>query len=428
VRIARDGGAARVYRLPGLDALEWKAEGRMPPLDSLVGTSDDLALVFFRDRRGNLAAIDLEGRRVRTYAGGVSAAAVGADGALYAVDTAGVAMNFSRRTPERFRSRFPRVPERLFAALGGGVIGLNTTAGRLSVLGPRDTLRGYAVAAGPMTVTSWGDLVAVAADSALVVYDPAGRAEPRSVRFRAGAQAVAFSPSGHQIYVGQGDGVLAVMDRFGLEVLRRIELPGVARDVRAGPMGRWLLARPMTNDSIWIIDLETSTVRAAGGTWSDDLPTVGVPDFLVSREGDDVVARDLSSEALAEHGRVAGGARDAWAVVRWPRPEATDGDGSAASLDVLPGDSSAATAAADSAGGRERLFLQVSSSRNPDWARELSAKLVEAGLPSSVLPPQREGEAYRVVLGPYASREEAERSGRSLGMPYFVIGADSVAR
>ena len=426
MRIPRGGGAAQVYRLPGLEETEWKAEGRIAPVDSLVGTSDDLALVFFRDRRGNLSAIDLEGRRVRTYAGGVRAAAVGADGVLYAVDTGGTAMNFSRRTPERFRSRFPRVPERLFAALGGTVIGLNTTAGRLSVLGPRDTLRGYAIAGGPMAVTAWGDLVAVAADTAIVVYDPAGRAEPRSVKFRAGAQAVAFSPSGHQIYVGQGDGVLAVMDRFGLDVLRRIELPGVAREVRAGPMGRWLLARPMTNDSIWVIDLETSNVRAAAGTWSDDLPAIGAPDFLLSREGDDIVARDLSSETLAEHGRVSGGAGDAWAVVRWPRVAPAGDDGPAVAGADPVADS--VSAGADSAAPRERLFLQVSSSRNPDWARELSAKLVEAGLPASVLPPQREGEAYRVVLGPYTSREEAERGGRSLGMPYFVIGADSVAR
>jgi len=63
----------------------------------------------------------------------------------------------------------------------------------------------------------------------------------------------------------------------------------------------------------------------------------------------------------------------------------------------------------------------VSSSRNPQWARDLAGKLSESGLPASVLSPRREGDPYRVVLGPYASREEAEERGSSLGMPFFVI-------
>jgi cell division septation protein DedD len=63
----------------------------------------------------------------------------------------------------------------------------------------------------------------------------------------------------------------------------------------------------------------------------------------------------------------------------------------------------------------------VSSSRNPAWANELADKLKAAGLPSSVLPPKTGDDAYRVVLGPYATREQAEATGKSLGMPSFVI-------
>jgi cell division protein FtsN len=44
-----------------------------------------------------------------------------------------------------------------------------------------------------------------------------------------------------------------------------------------------------------------------------------------------------------------------------------------------------------------------------------------------VLQPASAGDPYRVVLGPYPSREQAEETGRSLGMPYFVINATDPA-
>ena len=65
----------------------------------------------------------------------------------------------------------------------------------------------------------------------------------------------------------------------------------------------------------------------------------------------------------------------------------------------------------------------MSSSQNPAWANELSAKLSAAGLPASVLTPRRSEEVYRVVLGPYATREQAEATGRKIGMPSFVVTA-----
>jgi hypothetical protein len=37
-----------------------------------------------------------------------------------------------------------------------------------------------------------------------------------------------------------------------------------------------------------------------------------------------------------------------------------------------------------------------------------------------VLEPTGPDEGYRVVLGPYASREEAESAGRKLGRPFFI--------
>jgi cell division protein FtsN len=44
---------------------------------------------------------------------------------------------------------------------------------------------------------------------------------------------------------------------------------------------------------------------------------------------------------------------------------------------------------------------------------------------ATVLPPTTADEMYRVVLGPYPTREEAETIGRKLGMPYWIFQRDT---
>jgi hypothetical protein len=184
-------------------------------------------------------------------------------------------------------------------------------------------------------------------------------------------------------------------------------------DVRTGPYGRWLLVRPATGDSIWVVDLDRdSLVGGVPGTWAPDLPLVSSPNTLVSRDKNDVVARKLTDLGLPEAGRIAGGADALWIAVPWS-PVREDLAAAALAAD------SGADTTADSA--TTRVYLQVSSSQNPEWAAELVKKLGAAGLSASVLKPVAATDPYRVVLGPYPSREAAEASGKTLGMPYFVI-------
>jgi cell division septation protein DedD len=131
-----------------------------------------------------------------------------------------------------------------------------------------------------------------------------------------------------------------------------------------------------------------------------------------------VVGFDLSAKGIPEVGRVADGAADEWLPVPW-RP-ARDAEAAA---------DTSALAEADTGKARASVYLQVSSSQNPAWANELADKLRGAGLPASVLAPTRSDEAHRVVLGPYATREQAEETGRKIGMPSFVVsGADAPER
>jgi cell division protein FtsN len=46
--------------------------------------------------------------------------------------------------------------------------------------------------------------------------------------------------------------------------------------------------------------------------------------------------------------------------------------------------------------------------------------LNRAGLNARVLPPQHPDDGYRVVLGPFASRSQAEAIGRRLGRPFWI--------
>ena len=73
------------------------------------------------------------------------------------------------------------------------------------------------------------------------------------------------------------------------------------------------------------------------------------------------------------------------------------------------------------------MHPSVSSSRNPAWARELSDKITEAGITASVMDPANPDDVYRVVVGPFAAREQADSASRSLGMPSFVITAPGPA-
>jgi hypothetical protein len=262
--------------------------------------------------------------------------------------------------------------------------------------------------------------VAVATDTGVVTYETQGKQPPRSIHLSGHPRDVLFSPSGHRLYVAQDDDKLLVFDRVGDQVAA-IDLPGPARSLRGDRFGQWLLVRPAKGDSVWVIDIGKGRFTGlVAAPWGPDLPAVASPSTLLVRRGKDVLALDLSAEGFPETGRVKDGADDDWLPLAW-RP-ARDVES-----DVLA--DSAALAGADSGQGQASVYLQVSSSQNPAWANELAEKLRAAGLPASVLAPTRGDEAHRVVLGPYATREQAEETGRKIGMPSFIVaGQDAPNR
>ena len=263
--------------------------------------------------------------------------------------------------------------------------------------------------------------MAAATDTAVVIYETQGKRPPRSMRVSGHPRDVLFSPSGHRLYVAQDDDKLLVFDRFGGEQLVAIDLPGPARALRGDRFGQWLLVRPGAGDSVWVVDIGRNRLAGAvAAKWGADLPAVASPNTLLVRRGGDVLALDLARDGFPEAGRVKDGAADEWLPIAWRPVRDAQSDAAA---------DSAALAGADTGQAAASVYLQVSSSQNPVWAKELAEKLQAAGLPASVLPPTRGDEAHRVVLGPYATREQAEETGRKIGMPSFIVsGQDAPDR
>ncbi|CAN5837775.1 hypothetical protein BH24GEM1_BH24GEM1_21700 [soil metagenome] len=419
LRLPRAGGAARLYRVPTLEPSAWKLDDKLPPLQRTVGADPDQGFVFLLDKKRNVIALDLETRRLRPSVEQVRHATVGPDGALYAVDTASSVIRLVRRTPVRFRSKLQGSPSELHGTMGGALVArLAGDQPKVEILGSDRPPASFAVPAGRQALSLWGDLVAIAAESAVVIYETEGDSDGDrdriSIPVSGGAKAVMFSPSGHRIYVARASEGLLVIDRMSGQKLLEIDLPGPAIGLSGDLFGQWVLVRPASGDSAWVVDVgRAGFIGTVDVEWDDDLPAVVSPNTLLTRRGTRVVAVDLAAKGFPERGEVDGGAEDAWLPLTWHPPQEEGVPVNA--------DSAALAAAADSAGKGASVYLQVSSSQNPAWAQELSQKLRAAGLPAAVLKPARSDEAYRVVLGPYATREQAEETGRGIGMPSFVV-------
>ena len=52
---------------------------------------------------------------------------------------------------------------------------------------------------------------------------------------------------------------------------------------------------------------------------------------------------------------------------------------------------------------------------------QVPQQLHDAGYPAKVLDPRNPDDGFKVVIGPYPTRDEADAAGKKLGRPYFVV-------
>jgi hypothetical protein len=143
----------------------------------------------------------------------------------------------------------------------------------------------------------------------------------------------------------------------------------------------------------------------------------------------------FEGETLKERTRITGGARDIWFLIQWDgfRPRAASLDQpvtfDSIIIDSTPPDTLAPRDSADTTTAQVVDTAEVSgfvvsfaAFLNAERARELANRILVGGENARVVTSTRDGATiYRVVLGPYATREEADRAGRESGQSYWVF-------
>ena len=457
LRLPGAGGTLRAYALPDLTETTWPIGGRTSPARGTVGMDAAGRRLLYRDTLGAVTAFDLVAFRERTVAARGSLAALGADGALLAVDRSGAVVESQpwglRSWPDTLG---PGIRD-VFAAPGARLLAVRAARGDSLLSATRDggvSSRTSLPAAAERAASRDGDAVALATDSGLVVFEDRELRTPWFLRLSGTPRAVAFSPSGHRIYVAlRSRGELAVVDRYRHEERPAIPLPAPAGFIRVDPWGRALLVRPGGSegsaDETWVVGLgQDRLIGRLATEWDTDLPTISQTGVVLAREGDAVVARDVHT--LDSLGAVPDGAADYWFVGAWtPSATAAAARQQARTADTARGARAtptppapvapppatrtapaaeprraASAAAAPSPGTSDparRLWVQVSASQSESASRALVAQLAAEHLPVQLVLPRAEGDGWRVVVGPYATREEAETAGRALRRPFFIV-------
>jgi len=284
IRLPAKGGTPQLYRLPRLTPVEGVLKGKLPPVERVIGLDPESEFLFVTTGKHDLLALDLGSGRVDTVGTNIKQAALGPDGTLYAVDSSRHVISLSRRTRFTWPQTLTALPRDLFGAADQHLVGV-IQQDRLLVAAADQppTVRPIA-AGGDVAATRWGDLVAVASDSGVTFYDPLGRRDPAFVKLADAPRALAFSPSGHRIYVARRNMPgLAVLDRYERKELDGVALPGSVAALRLDPLGRWLLARPAVGDSAWIVDLPIKRHTGIVPTqWKSDLPAISPDGRLIA--------------------------------------------------------------------------------------------------------------------------------------------------
>lgn len=409
---AQSAGDTKLYHLPGLEEVAWRFEGGEHPTAEPVGFASDDDLLYALTSQRELLTLDLSTGRARVVDSGVVLVTLGPTGVPHVVYDSGAVATIQRRTAVGWPEGFSAPPAAIWGAVRHRLLGVvpGDSGRTLELLSEGSAPVRQALPAGELAVSRWGDLVAVATDSGIVTLNPADTAGHEFMRLRPAPGLVVHSPSAHRIYAASTTELLAI-ERFDLDVLERMPLPGTVTALRIDPVGRLLLLRPASGDSVWLVDLARwRLVGAVPGQWDGNLPTVAPDGTVLVRHGEDVAA--VEPESVTVTGTAHDSTGDRWLTAAWdPRRPALE----------LVSDTTRLAAAVPSL----TYWVQVSSTINQAWAQERASDLRRAGITATVLPPTLPDEPFRVVIGPHATREQAESIGRKLGLPYWIFMRDT---
>jgi cell division septation protein DedD len=449
----------------------WSATGKAPALTRLLGFDDGAGSVLAEAEKGGIVRIDLRRGDVTrdpatklsdfVSADGAAAYGVGADGSVTRLTPAG---SWTYKPPAPAHDVVPQPDGTLLVLANRGegtmVWLIHPPEDRIadSVLLPRVTKSIRTLA---------GDRVYFPVDSGLVGVRGRDLQIVPSLKLPGKPRAVVTSPSGDRIYVAADSSKeLLVIDRYTGNVTTRVALPTGASALRMDPMGRYVLARAAEGDTAYVISVSTDRLIGEVPTqWRADLPAVAPNGWLALVRGKDVVLVD--AESLATQRAIVGGAADDWMFINWngfrPRAASLDQPVTFESNDSVqrdtsenpfsgaapsPGDTlerdttktAAAPAAppppgtvaglhpappahagADTAPKQGGYTVQFAALRAQDAAADVLKDLHVSGATPRLVATTHDGVTiYRVVIGPFPTREDAERIARSSGKSYWV--------
>jgi len=445
MRLPRSGGPLRVYAYPRLDSLIWSATDPAPAIRRVLAFDEDAGLLAFVDAKGAPGRVDFRLDNIslatRTKLNDVSSI----DGStFYGLTKEG---HLLRVTPSGdWKLEPPRAARAAVPLTDGSLLlvgGKEQSAVVWRLHPPEPKLLDTAEIKGAARA-SWvqaGDRLYFTVAHSLIGVRTRDLQPLNEIALDGHARALVATPSGDRLYVLEdSSSKIDIIDRYREKVSEHIELPGIAEDLRIDPLGRYLLVRSAKKDSIWVIAISTDRlIGAARSVWREDIPFVAPDGAIVLADGGDVVFADGGT--LRERRRVPQGASDFWYAFSWtgfrPRAASLDqpvqfpGADSADSAVTKPVDSSLAVAPPpirDSTPPAPAVvkgwIVSFAALLAEDKARELAATIRVHGETARVLASPREGQTiYRVVLGPYPTKDEAERIGRESRQNYWVYEA-----
>lgn len=436
LRVPRSGGAPRVTAYPRVDSVAWFSPDPAPAPETILAFDDESGSVAYEDVRGRPVLLELRLGTITITSNKKLTGLASANGkAIYGIGEKGEVVrmtptgDWTFKPPQPAKAVFPQADGALLVAVGQGA---NT---RLIKLFPPDTriLDSLPFPVAMRTVRSQlGDRLYLAVDSGLVVLrtrtmdwgPPIILTEPISV--------MVSTPSGDRVFaLTQSKTEISVIDRFREQVTTTFALPGKADDLRVDPFGRYLIARAADKDSVWVIAIGTERIIGAlRSSWRADLPYVAYDGAIVTASGNDVLLHD--GETLKLRTRVRDGADDYWYSFLWdgfrPRSASLDVPVNFDSIkvDSTSGDTLAipdsAVVADDDSTAARGFIVSFAGFLTDDRARELAARIHVGGENARVVTSSRDGSTiYRVVLGPYLTKDEAERAGKESGLAYWVF-------
>lgn len=440
LRLPRAGGVARVYAYPQLDTVVWSATAAPAPLRVLAFDAEAGSIAYV-NASGTPTRLDFRHGIASTITRTVLTGVSSADGAtIFGIAADGSVERHGASGVWRWKSR---VPARAVFPQSDGTLLVLAQHGNGSVmwrLRPPGTriIDSVVLSTVDRTLrTQVGDRLYLGSGSTLTGVRTRLMQRTADVQFDETIELLEATPSGDRVFVVTEKGTAVhVVDRYREAISGEIEIGHHATDLRVDALGRYLLARPEGTDSALVIALGTYRVVGTIATrWRDDLPFVSPEGGVAVAQGNDVVLVD--AETLRPTTRVSGGAADFWYPFRWtgfrPRDARLDrpvefagptpDSARPADSGTVVGDSSGAAAQPrDSVPKRSAGFtVSFAALLVADKARDLAAQIQVGNESARVVTSMRDGAAiYRVVMGPYPTREDAERIGRESKQSFWV--------